>query len=385
MKYLKIIYWGFLFTLGTFLLLKIIPAAAADPKTVLDGVSETFQKGLQDSGLSDKLVTYAKYLFYSLATIQLAWNLGQLFIEGRFEAQALVALMVRQILLLGFFYWILVNGVDYFNLIINSFFETGKDLAKVKNITSFFSTGTEVASKLYDYAWAATPWKSKIPVMLTVWVASLIILLAFSTATLCAVGTLCETYIAASIGVYFLGFGACDQTRDIAINALKATYASGVRIFTILILIGLGNTIFPLFIDSIPLAGTAGMENMSPTKIAFQLVIAAFVFAGCVKSLPGYVSGIVTGAITGSTSNLAGAVAGAAGAAVGAAMTAGATAAGGVAGAIGGGKGGRVAGALKGAMGGATGGIRSIAKQTGRQAIQKAGGGGKNPNNVSPF
>lgn len=384
MKPLKIIYWVFLFTLGIFLLLKIIPSAAAEPKTILDGVSETFQKGLQDSGLSNKLVTYAKYLFYSLATIQLAWNLGQLFMEGRFEAQAIVALMVRQILILGFFYTILTNGVYYFNLIIGSFFETGKQLAKVENITSFFSTGTKLALELYTYAWRATPWSEIVPVMLTVGIASLIILIAFSTATLAAVGTLCETYIAASIGVYFLGFGACDQTRDIAINALKATYASGVRIFTILILIGLGNEIFPLFVQSIPAAGTPAVEGITPTSVAFQLVIASFVFAGCVKSLPGYVSGIVTGAITGSTSNLAGAVAGAAGAAVGAAMTVGATAVGGVAGAVGAGKGARVAGALKGAMGGATGGIKSIAKQTGRQAIQKAVGG-KNPNNVSPF
>ena len=49
--------------------------------------------------------------------------------EGRVDAQSAVMCMTRNIIVLGFLWVFMSRGLVYFEMIINSFLETGKSLS----------------------------------------------------------------------------------------------------------------------------------------------------------------------------------------------------------------------------------------------------------------
>ena len=284
---------------------------------ILDDVVGKLKETLEGTNLSTTLTNMAKKLFFSLALIQIAWSFIQLAAEGKTDMQSVVSTLVRQMIFIGFFYYFLQNGVSIFSSIIESFTEKGQELSGIASVAEIFTLGINTAINVIEIAWEITPWKQIIPVMAIVGFTAIGILLAFTTATLCSVITLCKTYIACTVGVYFLGFGGNSYTKDIAINALKVCYMSGVELFVIFLLAGIGKNLFSNIVT------VANMEADGVYSIAFQALVASIVYGGCIKTIPSFISGIVTGA-SGSAGagvgvEIAGAVA-AAGAAVGSAI-----------------------------------------------------------------
>lgn len=344
----------------------------------LDQVADKLKATLRDTGMSTQLVNMARGLFFTLALIQLAWSFVQLAADGKTDMQSVVAMLARQMLFIGFFYWWLNNGVTYFNLILTSFQSKGKTMSGVSDISEIFFIGIDTANAMVKKAWEVSNWRSVAPVMFVVGLAAIVTLMSFATVTLIAITTLCKTYIACSVGVYFLGFGANSYTKDIAVNALKVCYVSGVELFVTYLLIGVGKKLFVDFLNM------SDLTRESIYSVIFQILIASFVYGGCMKTLPSFISGIVTGA-SGSAgagaSSIAGGMMAAAGAAVGAAVTGGAMLAGGAIGAAKAGSGARLGGAISGAAGAKQGSIGSMVREKGIEALK---GNSQNKNNVSP-
>lgn len=362
----------------------------AEAANVLDDLVKQIKTTLNGSGLSNRLVILARSLFMVLATIQIAWNFIQLAADGKTDMQSVVSMLIRQIIFIGFFYYFLQNGVTIFNSIIQGFENKGIELSGVTSVSAIFDLGLNTALDIIDNAWAINNGLSVIPVMAIVGIAAIITLLAFTTATLCALVTLAKTYISCTIGVYFLGFGGNSYTKDIAINAVKVCFMSGVEYFTIFLMVSIGKDIFQNLVT------LQTMKDVGTYSLTFQVLVAAFIFAGCVKTIPGFVAGIVTGA-SGSAGAGSGAMASgmmaAAGAAVGAAMTGGAMLAGGAIGGANasGGVMGKIGGAITGAIGAKNGSIGGFMRDQGMQQMKEYAGKGsnnsgsqQNPNNVTP-
>lgn len=371
-------------------------------ETPIDRVIAAFQSELRDnSGVSSYLHNAAMHLFWILAFAQIAWNFCQLALEGRAEIQSFVLCAVRNIIVLGFLWVFVENGIDYFDRIINSFLDAGKSLSGSATTAEMINLGQKVSWGLVDTAWQKSSGFSTIAALIVAVPCSLIILLAFATTILSLIIGICKAYLSASVAIYFVGFAGCQYTRDIAITAYKAVYCAGVELFVMLLLFGAGERIFTQFF-----ADVSATDATSVFQLAYQLIIATFVFAGAMKSLPHFVSGIVTGSalgggVGGSGAALAGAVAG--GVATGIATVAGAGlgAVGGVklAGAIGSGSGWSklghgLAGAMKGGFGGEHGAIGNLMRQAGYSAVRRGiekqhnnitpPDGNGNPNNVNP-
>lgn len=360
------------------LLLLVLLIGTAEAANPLDSLVAELQRSLQSGSLAVTLTSMATSLFIILATLQIAWNFIQLTADGKFEMQAIISTLVRQIIFIGFFYWLLRNGIDFFTLIVSSFYEKGLELSGVSSITDIFTVGVNTASGLLSAAWDVTPALHLVPVFLVVGPSALIILMAFTLATFVTIVTICKTYIACTVGVYFLGFGGNSYTKDIAINAAKVCYVSGVELFVILLLVGIGNNLFTEFLD------VSRIKNSGESiyNVTFQVLVAAFVYSGCVRTLPTFISSIVTGGITGASSgasNAAGTMISTAGAV---AIGGGAALLGGAIGAAGGHTASeRIGGFAKGAMGGGIGSVGQVAREAGSNVIRNAFG---NHNNVSP-
>ena len=96
----------------------------------VDTVITKFQDVLRDgTNVRNYLANAARQLFWILALIQIAWNLYQLILEGRFELQSFVLCVLKNIFLLVIMWFFLSNAESHFRLIINSFLNAGKALS----------------------------------------------------------------------------------------------------------------------------------------------------------------------------------------------------------------------------------------------------------------
>lgn len=370
--------------------------------TQLDDVITKFQEVLRDGGdIKDFLLEAAQNLFWLLALIQFAWNLYQLILEGRFELQAAILCVLKNLFLLVIMWYFLTNAELHFRLIIEGFMNAGKTLSGSGTMSDLIDFSTEITTGLFFSVKEAqgSIW-AKIPEYLFAGICAIIILLCLSASILTLIIGLCKLYLSSLIALYFVGFASLDYTRGIAITAYKSIYCAGVEVFVMYLLFGIANQIFPTFFSDVQ-----SMTVADIIPLCCQLVFATFVFAGVLKTLPQFASGIVAGSPlgggiqAGSGAALAGAVAG--GVATGIATVAGAGlgAAGGLklAGAMGGGGwsklGHGLAGAIKGGFGGEHGAVGNMMRQAGFNAVRRGlekqhnnitPPGGSNPNNVNP-
>ena len=369
----------------------------------VDTVIDKFQEVLRDgANVRNYLTNAARQLFWILALIQIAWNLYQLILEGRFELQSFVLCVLKNVFLLVIMWFFLSRAETHFRLIINSFLNAGKTLSGGGTMSELITIGTQITTALFKSVGEVQgSIIAKLPVYIISGICCIIIMLSFAMSVLTLIIGLCKLYLSALVAIYFVGFASLDYTRNIAITAYKSVYCAGVEVFVMYLLFGIAHEIFPTFFSDV--------QSMTVTDIiplSFQLVVATFVFAGALKTLPQFTAGIVAGSPlgggiqAGSGAALAGAVAG--GVATGIATVAGAGlgAVGGVklAGTMGGGGwsklGHGLAGAMKGGFGGEHGAIGNLMRQAGYSAVRRGiekqhnnitpPDGNGNPNNVNP-
>ena len=367
----------------------------------VDTVITKFQDVLRDgTNVRNYLANAARQLFWILALIQIAWNLYQLILEGRFELQSFVLCVLKNIFLLVIMWFFLSNAESHFRLIINSFLNAGKALSGGGTMSELITLGTQTTTTLFhSIGEVQGSMIATLPAYIFSGICCIIIMLSFAMSVLTLIIGLCKLYLSALIAIYFVGFASLDYTRNIAITAYKSVYCSGVEVFVMYLLFGIAHDIFPTFFSDVQ-----SMTVSDIIPLCCQLVVATFVFAGALKTLPQFASGIVAGSPlgggiqAGSGAALAGAVAG--GVATGIATVAGAGlgAVGGVklAGAMGGGGwsklGHGLAGVVKGGFGGEHGAVGNMMRQAGfnavRRGLEKQHNNitppGGNPNNVNP-
>ena len=81
--------------------------AGIDSRDLLDNILYRFSNNA--SMWSHTILSYARYLFWSLAMISMVWTYGMMALR-RADIQEFLAETVRFLVVVGFFYWLLDNG-----------------------------------------------------------------------------------------------------------------------------------------------------------------------------------------------------------------------------------------------------------------------------------
>lgn len=290
---------------------------ANDGGESMDKVVEKFKAVFNDEK-SNKITMYlferAKFIFYMLALIQLSWSLMHLAMEGRLEMQSVVLAATKQLLIIGIMYWLLTNAQDFFNGLIDGFNNAGKTVTQTttdNTASQIVKLGVDTVGGLFTSLSQAEGNIGKVPQYIIVGICSVIILLSFAFAALTFIIAQCKVYMSAMVAIFFMGFGANDYTRNIAITAFKGVLCAVIELFTLHILFAMGKEVFTSFFDDV-----SKIKAKDIITIASQLVIATFVYTSALKTLPQFASGILAGSpmgggsAMGSGGALAGAVAG---------------------------------------------------------------------------
>jgi type IV secretion system protein TrbL len=299
------------------------------------------------------LINAATSLFWILAGIEIAIAAVWLAIQAP-SLDTWFAELVRRIMFIGFFLFVLQVGPDFAWSIVDSLFQLGAEGGKASPADTF-NAGISVAAKLSENAKFGL-WEDNL-LGLASMIALAIVVICFSLVAALFVSVLVEMYVGLLAGMIMLGLGGSSFTKDFAIRYLIYAFSVGMKLMGLVMIAKIGSDILIGLADE---ANFTGEEQIITALTIGGISVVIFMVA---LHVPTIIQGMVQGVSTssGMESIRAGAqvtafAAAGTGAALGVAGVAkGGMAAAGAAKASGAGVGGQAAAAMR-AMGGAVGG-----------------------------
>ncbi|GJE02373.1 P-type conjugative transfer protein TrbL [Methylobacterium isbiliense] len=313
-----------------------MPADAhAQAGQVLDSLVDRFQAAT--SRWESAIKSAAISLFWILAAIEFAVSAIFLALSGS-GIQNFASEVVKRILVVGIFYFILDQGPAVVDAVIKSFRQIAQNAGGVGfKPSDIFNAGVQVAQKLADNVSFWTDSGKSVALL----IAALVVVVCFALIAAIVIVTTVEMWIVTYAGIILLGFGGSGFTKDYAIKYLTYAISVGLKLMVMGLVVSIGQSIISETVRN--------FSNTSNTEI-YTVVGVAIVLLAVTKALPSMLQSVVVGSSVGSNTTLLGVAAGAAGAAVGAVAG---PAAVGVAAARGGGSIGQMAGRAIGAVAGA--------------------------------
>ena len=231
--------------LVAWLLLVVSPAAQAQGAPgmnagALNGIINAFNRVRAFEGA---LMNEAKILFAGLAVIEFVLVVGRQVI-GRADTVDILATVLFQVVTLGFFYWLCVNGPDISRAITASFAQVASDASQAaggtRNISpgDIFNSGLTLVKTVWEAMSIGSPVKSFLLA-----VAGLVILWVFATVAGMMIEVIVESYFTASAGIVLLGFGGSSATRNLAVAQLHLAIAVGMKRLVLQLLVGLSEAL----------------------------------------------------------------------------------------------------------------------------------------------
>lgn len=255
--------------------------AAIEGAGVLDNVANKFLAKAKTWETSIK--ARATFLFYVLAVISLVFTGIQLVFRNAFLGEYFGEL-IRFILFLGFFQWLLVNGAAYPVGIIQSFRTLGSTASGFSS-TITPSTVVDIGFSIYNLATDQLSLFS--PGTVIAFVISLIILVILALVGINMLIMVVSGWILAYAGVFYLGFGGGRWTSDIAISYYKTILSIGLQTLTMILLIGIGNDFINDFYTNLTPGTNVGEYGV--------ILVASLVLLVLTNKVPPLIGGIVQG------------------------------------------------------------------------------------------
>jgi type IV secretion system protein TrbL len=279
----------------------------------ITGVVRSFQNTMQ--GFEPRLQALAVGTFGILSVIGLFVALArQAFADGDFSG--LLAALVRWILVTGLFLWLLTTVTTWGPAIFDSFKAAAATATGVRIMSpgDVFNFGWQVFSQITDAMTISAPIMS-----VGLFLSAIVIEVVFALMCAAMILTLVQGYFIINCGVLLLAFGALEFTRDIAVAVVRQVFVVGARIFTQLIVVGIGLVLLR--------AAVAGFTDITYQQIgmlmgeAIVLLVLTWELPMMVDRMLGGAGGGNGGALFATGAAVAGAIGGGASRAVGAATS----------------------------------------------------------------
>jgi type IV secretion system protein TrbL len=284
--------------------------ATADP-AVLDDFLNKFKTQV-DAGFgliqSDVTGTLATLVVISITLTAVLWAID--------ENQNVLASLVRKVLLVGFFAWLVTQWHSLSTTVVNGFAALGLKAGGGAMTVSTFTTspsqivmaGIKVIAALMQYVQKIAPgpieFFAHIDVVAMALVAAIGILIAFVILAVEIVVTIIEFHIVTLVAFVTVPFGVLTQTSFMSERAIGYVVSVGIKLMALAIVVSLGTTVFDTYtVSSDPGIG----EDVG-------LLLAAVVMVMLALKIPAIAAALISG---GPQLNAGGAVMGAAGVAAG--------------------------------------------------------------------
>lgn len=246
------------------------------------GMMDTLVSQVQGAsgGWMSSPLGYAKNLFFGLAAIEFAWSAIQLTLKKSELSEIMVGTLFK-VMSLSFFAMLLIKAPEWIPAIVNSFKAAGAGVggASVLSPSAVFDQGLQVASSLMQFSNDAAPSTGGMIIntltssgqglgkfmlsSIIVGVASVFIILGYGLIAVQLLITLVESYLIIGGGALMLGFSGSRWTHNLSEKYFGYAISIGVKLFTIYLIIGFGDSFTQALKDTIAASYAAHPEGPS--------------------------------------------------------------------------------------------------------------------------
>lgn len=238
-------------------------------------------------------------LFWILAPIGLVWRGGQIILRGEGLTEAL-AEFVRFSIFLGFYWWLLQNGVAMATDILNSLTSLAHKASETDGIdpSNIINLGFTTFNKVVDLYYLNVSF-TNIGADLLLFAC---LLFAALFACLCAVIAIrillaiLAVWFLIYAGIFILGFGSTSWTSDMAINYFRTVLVASIRLATIILIVGVFKTILETINNTLS-ATTTQPNVVGNLNDMLELIVTALMMYLLIKTIPELLGSLAKGVL----------------------------------------------------------------------------------------
>ena len=241
---------------------------------------------------ADVMQSYAINLFFILAGIALIVNIILTILEsgGSVDINKILAFILKFSFVTGFFYFLLKNGIEFANGIIQYFLSIGNDSLQygtdnkgaVENIlNSIYILWEAILDEISFF----NPADSLGLLFFGIFIVIIMIIILGNYLVEVA-----SAFILVYAGYIVLAFGATQWTREWVINYFKAVFGIGLKILTLLFLIGVTLEFLEMQIGVYKNGNSFTLQN------GITILITVFILMMIMNKVPDAIASLVSGA-----------------------------------------------------------------------------------------
>jgi type IV secretion system protein TrbL len=265
------------------LALIVLPLAAhaqGAGAAAVDEVLGDFQRAT--AGWFGALQGFARSTFGLLAMVQLAWAFGQLVIT-RADFDAFLSCLVREIMMLGLFWFLLEESTTFGPLLIGSFRQAASTASGVALIHpgDMLDAGINLAGRIMGEMSIFAPTASLGLLICALLVGATIALVCASM-----VVVIIESYFVIAAGILLMAFGGSQFTNSIAASVVRTVFAIGAKIFAMQLIASIGIQLITEWANR--------FQDVTPKGVLIEISM-SLVLLVIVRSVPGMVERMAGG------------------------------------------------------------------------------------------
>ncbi|MBZ9982581.1 MULTISPECIES: P-type conjugative transfer protein TrbL [unclassified Mesorhizobium] len=227
----------------------------------------------------------ARSLFWILAGIEISVAAVWLAINA-ISLDAWFAELVRRIMFVGLFAFILEQGPSFAKAIVDSLFQIGANGGSASP-ANVFDAGIRVASKMAEQARFGLFEDNALAIAAVF--AMIVVVVSFSLVAAIFVAVMVEMYVGLLAGMIMLGLGGSSFTKDFAVRYLVYAFSVGMKLMALVMIARIGSEVLLGLAE----ASTATSDQFITTLAIAGISVVVFIIA---MYVPAILQGVVQGA-----------------------------------------------------------------------------------------
>ena len=236
-------------------------------------------------GWETTITDAAKSLFWVLATIEIGVAAVWLAIQAA-SLDSWFAELVRRIMFIGFFAFVLTQGPTFARAVVDSLFQIGSGGGSASP-AEIFDAGIRVASQMSQQAKFGVFQDNALAIAAVL--AMGIVVICFSLVAAIFVSVMVEMYVGLLAGMIMLGLGGSSYTKDFAVRYLVYAFGVGMKLMALVMIAKIGSQVL-LGLANAP---TASSDQFVTTLSIAGVSVVIFIIA---MYVPTIIQGVVQGA-----------------------------------------------------------------------------------------
>ncbi|RUU25040.1 P-type conjugative transfer protein TrbL [Mesorhizobium sp. M6A.T.Ce.TU.016.01.1.1] len=270
-----------------FIVIAIVLLASAPALAQQGSVLTTLENQVVTAakGWETTVMDAARSLFWILASIEVGIAAVWLAINAA-SLDAWFAELVRRVMFIGLFAFILDQGPAFAKAVVDSLFQIGAGGGSASP-ANIFDAGIRVASKMSEQAQFGLFEDNALAIAAVF--AMVVVVVSFSLVAAIFVAVMVEMYVGLLAGMIMLGLGGSSYTKDFAVRYLVYAFSVGMKLMALVMIAKIGSDILLGLAE----APTATSDQFITTLAIAGISVVVFVIA---MYVPPIVQGVVQGA-----------------------------------------------------------------------------------------